>query len=73
MGYDAMQAVLDAIRRSRAKGNDRAVVARTLRDGRPRPSILGATAISRDGDPLPAHWSEASVRAGTPVLGRPLG
>jgi branched-chain amino acid transport system substrate-binding protein len=73
MGYDAMQAVLDAIRRAGPKGDDRVVVARTLRDGRRRPSVLGTTALGADGDPIPAHWSEASVRAGAPRLGRPLG
>jgi ABC-type branched-subunit amino acid transport system substrate-binding protein len=73
MGYDAMQTVLDAIRRSGPKGNDRAFVARTLRDGRPRPTVLGITAIDSDGDPNPARWSEAFVRRGTPALGKPLG
>lgn len=72
LGFDAMQAILDAVRRAGPKGTDRAVVARLLRDGRPRDSVLGTQSIGADGDPDPAHWSEASVRGGSAVLGDPL-
>ena len=72
LGFDAMQAVLDAIRRAGAKGTDRAVIARILHDGHARASVLGTQSIGADGDPNPAHWSEASVRGGSVVLGDPL-
>jgi len=72
LGFDAMQTILDAVRRAGSKGTDRAVVARTLRDGHPRASILGPQAIDAQGDPTSAHWSEASVRAGVVALGDPL-
>jgi branched-chain amino acid transport system substrate-binding protein len=49
-GYEAMAVVLDAIRRARGDGNDRAKLIDELLDTRNRSSVLGTYAFDRNGD-----------------------
>lgn len=49
-GYEAMSAVLDAIRRAGARGNDRPDVIRSFMSTRDRNSVIGRYSIEPDGE-----------------------
>ena len=72
LGYDAMAAILDAIRRAGAKGDDRNAVARGLLASASRAGVLGPSVFDAAGDPVRFRWAAAAVRAGAPVAGKPL-
>lgn len=63
-GYEAMNAVLAAIRAAGDKGNDREAVRRALLTLRDRPSVLGTYSVQPGGDVAPTAVALYRVRGG---------
>jgi branched-chain amino acid transport system substrate-binding protein len=71
-GYEAMAVVLDAIRRARGDGNDRAKLIDELLDTRNRPSVLGTYSFDRNGDVGTKVYGAWRVRDGRVSFARVL-
>ncbi|HVE67201.1 MAG TPA: branched-chain amino acid ABC transporter substrate-binding protein [Solirubrobacteraceae bacterium] len=71
-GYEAMAVVLDAIRRARGDGNDRATLIDEVRDTRNRASVLGTYSFDRNGDVGTKVYGAWRVRAGRVAFVRVL-
>jgi branched-chain amino acid transport system substrate-binding protein len=63
-GYEAMRALLEAIRRSGKKGNDRAKVVDRMHKAHARDSVLGTYSIDRKGDVSTKVYGAYRVRGG---------
>jgi branched-chain amino acid transport system substrate-binding protein len=71
-GYEAMTAVLEAIRSAGARGNDRqAVIERFFAGGR-RDSVLGPYSIEANGETTLSRYGVDRVLAGRPVFYRAI-
>lgn len=71
-GYEAMAVVLDAIRRARGDGNDRAALIDEVRDTRNRASVLGTYSFDRNGDVGTKVYGAWRVRGGRTAFVRVL-
>jgi len=71
-GYEAMRLVLDAIRDSGARGNDRRTVIARVLATRARDSVLGRYSIEANGETTLARYGVDAVRAGRPVFYRAI-
>ena len=71
-GYEAMAVVLDAIRRARGDGNDRAKLIDELLDTRNRASVLGTFSFDRNGDVGTKVYGAWRVRDGRVSFARVL-
>lgn len=69
-GYEAMTAVLDAIRSAGARGADRQAVIDHLFDTRNRNSVIGTYSIESDGEITPPRYGVDRVVGGRPVFYR---
>lgn len=67
-GYAAMSAVLDAIRRAGAKGNDRAEVIRSFMQAPERQSVIGRYSIQSDGETSITSYGVDRVVGGRPAF-----
>lgn len=72
LGYDAMSALIDAIRRAGRHANDRRAVVDALLPGAARSTLLGTASFTPAGDVTPVRWATARVRGGRVVPGAPL-
>jgi branched-chain amino acid transport system substrate-binding protein len=71
-GYEAMSAVLDAIRRAGAHGNDRQSVIDAFFASPPRNSVLGSYSIEADGEPTFSRYGVDRVLGGNAQFYRAL-
>jgi branched-chain amino acid transport system substrate-binding protein len=71
-GYAAMNAVLGAIRRAGARGNDRQAVIDALFAAGPRDTVIGRYAIEPDGETTLSSYGVDRVSAGRPTFWREL-
>jgi branched-chain amino acid transport system substrate-binding protein len=71
-GYEAMSAVLDAIRRAGAHGNDRPDVIRALFATQDRDSVLGPYSVLPDGETTLSVYGVDRVAGGSPVFWRAI-
>ena len=74
-GYEAMQLVLDAVRRSGARGNDRQTVIAHVFDTRKRNSVVGRYSVQSNGETTLSSYGVDRVSGGRPVFLRavPIG
>ncbi|HEY0515587.1 MAG TPA: branched-chain amino acid ABC transporter substrate-binding protein [Solirubrobacteraceae bacterium] len=66
-GYEAMSAVLDAIRRARSRGNFRPDVIRSFMATRARNSVIGRYSVLPDGETTFSDYGVDRVAGGRPV------
>jgi branched-chain amino acid transport system substrate-binding protein len=71
-GYEAMTVVLDAIRNSGARGNDRQTVIGRFFATRNRDSVLGRYSIEANGETTLSHYGVDRVSGGRPVFYRAI-
>ena len=74
-GYEAMKLVLDAVRSSGARGNDRQTVIAHVFATRTRSSVIGRYSVQSNGETTPSQYGVDRVSAGRPVFLRavPIG
>ena len=71
-GYEAMSAVLDAIRRAGAHGNDRPDVIRSFFATQARESVLGPYSVRPDGETTLSVYGVDRVQGDSPVFWRAI-
>jgi branched-chain amino acid transport system substrate-binding protein len=71
-GYEAMTVVLDAVRNSGARGNDRQTVIDRVFATRNRSSVIGRYSVQTDGETTLNRYAVDRVRAGRAVFLRAL-
>jgi branched-chain amino acid transport system substrate-binding protein len=71
-GYEAMTVVLDAIRNSGARGDDRQTVIDRVFATRNRNSVLGRYSVQANGETTLSQYGVDRVRAGRPVFLRTI-
>lgn len=71
-GYEAMAAVLEAIKAAGDAGNDRKAVTEAFFATKDRESVLGTYSIDGDGDTSLTDYGGYRVRSGAPVFDRVL-
>lgn len=71
-GYEAMTLVLDAIRDSGARGNDRQTIVDRVLDTHERNSVIGRYSIEPDGDTTLSRYAVDRVLAGKLAFSRAL-
>ena len=71
-GYEAMTVVLDAVRNSGARGDDRTTVIDHLFATRDRQSVIGRYSIQANGETTLASYGVDRVAAGRPVFYRAI-
>jgi branched-chain amino acid transport system substrate-binding protein len=71
-GYEAMDGVLDAIRRAGALGNNRADVIRSYFSTRDRDSVIGRFTVLENGETTLSTYGVDIVKAGRPVFSRAI-
>jgi branched-chain amino acid transport system substrate-binding protein len=71
-GYEAMSAVLDAIRRAGEHGNDRPDVIRSFFETEDRDSVLGPYSVRPDGETTLSVYGVDRVQGGAPVFWRAI-
>jgi branched-chain amino acid transport system substrate-binding protein len=71
-GYEAMSAVLDAIRRAGAHGNDRPDVIHSFFQTHDRDSVIGPYSVKPDGETTLSVYGVDRVQAGSPVFWRAI-
>jgi branched-chain amino acid transport system substrate-binding protein len=71
-GYEAMTVVLDAIRNSGSRGNDRETVIKRFFATRNRESVLGRYSIEADGETTLSRYAIDRVSGGQPVFYRAI-
>jgi branched-chain amino acid transport system substrate-binding protein len=71
-GYEAMTVVLDAIRNSGSRGDDRETVIKRFFATRDRDSVLGRYSIEADGETTLARYGIDRVSGGQPVFYRAI-
>ncbi len=69
-GYEAMSAVLDAIRSAGSRGNDRQAVIERLFATRSRAAVIGRYSIEADGETTLSPYGVDRVEGGRPVFYR---
>lgn len=69
-GYEAMSAVLAAIRAAGGRGDDRQAVTEQLLSMRGRRSVLGDYSLGSDGEATLSHYAIDRIVAGRPVFWR---
>jgi branched-chain amino acid transport system substrate-binding protein len=67
-GYEAMTVVLDAVRNSGARGNDRQTVIDRVFATRNRSSVIGRYSVEADGETTLSRYAVDRVRAGRAVF-----
>ncbi len=71
-GYEAMSAILDAIRRAGSHGNDRPDVIKAFMATRDRESVLGRYSVQPSGETTLSTYGVDRVVAGSPVFWRAI-
>ncbi len=71
-GYEAMTVVLDAVRSSGARGNDRQTVIDRVFATKDRNSVLGGYSVEADGETTLSRYGVDRVSAGRPVFLRAI-
>ncbi len=71
-GYEAMTVVLDAIRNSGARGNDRQTVIERVFATRNRSSVIGRYSVEADGETTLSRYAVDRISAGRAVFMRAL-
>jgi branched-chain amino acid transport system substrate-binding protein len=71
-GYEAMSAILDAIRRAGSHGNDRPDVIKAFMATRDRESVLGRYSVEPSGETTLSTYGVDRVVAGSPVFWRAI-
>lgn len=71
-GYEAMDGVLDAIKRAGADGNNRPDVIRTYMSTRDRDSVIGRYSVLANGETTLSTYGVDRVKNGRPVFSRAI-
>jgi branched-chain amino acid transport system substrate-binding protein len=71
-GYEAMDGVLDAIRRAGSRGNNRPDVIRSYFSTRDRDSVIGRYSVMGNGETTLSTYGVDTVQGGRPVFSRAI-